>query len=118
MIKEIVGLLEEATSLPVSPEYIKGKRDCIVYNYYTATDDGAVSSYRLEIKVITNKYEAGQLVKDTVVKTLVTVGDEPLTNTILSCNVNGGGSLRDSATEQYQQIIYFDVITRSIKYER
>lgn len=117
MNKEIVKILKQATNLPVqafdltpTTEEING----VVYKLIQTNDNGAVAQWRLEVRLITSNLRESEILKSNILKALVTTGDEQKSENILTCQLNGGGSLKDYNTNTVHNIMYFDLITRSV----
>ena len=117
MIEQVITILSKATELPIKPHFTGEIENCIIYTT-SCGDDGAVARHRLELRLITSTYAEAEEYKKTILSTLITTGDDSLTDDILSCTLNGGGSLYDGGTKTYHTLMYFDVITRSVKYEQ
>lgn len=113
MITDIITALDDATSLPIKPLYTDTIENCIVYNYYPTSDDGAVQQARLELRLITNTMANGELYRIKILQALVPIGDNTNIDGIYKCVLNGGGSLYEGSTNTFHTLLYFDIITRS-----
>lgn len=118
MLTKVINTLEVATKLPVEPFETDEIKDCILYKYYPVSDDGAVAQHTIEIRLITNTIERAEIYKKQIIKALVSVGDDEKIEGILSCELNGGGSLKEYGTNTIHSLMYFNLTTRSDNYEQ
>ena len=107
-MKEILDLLENATSINPIPLYIKTVQNSIVYKYYQVS----TFRYKLEVRVIGLSYADAERIAAAAVKALNDRGDNNQIPTISSIVLNGGGELVDYQTNTYQRLLYFDVVTK------
>lgn len=107
----IIKTLQEVTKLPVKPFGIDSLDECIIVSPVPQTDDGAVKTWRLELRLITKTLENAEKIKPLILSALVTKGDEPKLN-YLSCFQNGGGSLKDP-NGTVHSIMYFYITQKS-----
>lgn len=113
MLKEIISTVETATSLTAYPLKTVFKDDCIVYTYSPISDDGAVARHRIELRIITKTIDKSEVYRKQIISALVPSADNMKINGMYSCQLNGGGQLRDAGTETIHTILYFDYITKS-----
>lgn len=111
-MEQVIQALTTALSVPVVPLSANNVDDCVIYRFYSTLDNGAVKQIRLELRLNTHTIAASEDIKKTICQTLVTVGDEGK-NGYNSCQVNGGGQLRDEETGLITTIMYFTIITKS-----
>lgn len=113
MIKKIKQILTSATGLDVKPFETKSIEDCICYVWYMTDDDGAKARHKLELRLITTTYEQAEVNKKKIIEALVNTGDNMTIEGIYNCDLNGGGQLREYATNTIHTLLYFDIITKS-----
>ena len=113
MITNIITAWETATGLSVKPFYTTSKSDCIVYNWYSLADDGAVANKKLELRLITSTYANAESKRKKIIECLVPTGDNIKINGLFECVLNGGGSLYDFDTKTVHTLLYFNCITGS-----
>lgn len=110
----LLGAVKDTTGVnpvPFLTDSYESQLPAITYSFYRTQDTGAVSQYRFLVRTHAKTYEQAIELADKVNNALVTVGD----NTKFDCVIagNGGGSLLDTTAKIPQQILYFDVLTRS-----
>ena len=108
VIKELINLLSKYDLKP----YPDTRAEGISYSYFPVTNDGTVEIGQFEL-TIANKnlikcYEA----KDEINDILITLGDEQLTNNILSITQSGGGYYRDNDLNIYKLQVNYAVTYR------
>lgn len=118
MIAELIELLRAKTKY----KYIFNKHDkledCVVYSCNDAYNDNIKKSARLTLNIITtgikeNSILKAEKMKNTINSVILTLGDEPLTNTILSITQNGGGQIPNEVTDTLHTILYYDIIYKA-----
>lgn len=72
--------------------------NCIVYNFIPITDDGIKGQARLDVTSISQSYDIAQIMLDRIKHLLITIANNNLTNSILTVEQSGGGSLKDGNT--------------------
>lgn len=86
---------------------------CITYTDNPISDDGILKVNRLEIRAIDNDYDHLQEIIKTVSGLLVMYEDEPQyvfqDENIMSCTLNGGGSIEDVNNNIYEKFIYLNI---------
>ncbi|MCI1959698.1 MAG: hypothetical protein LKJ25_08775 [Clostridia bacterium] len=111
ILDELVTLLNE-TGYKIYPFGSTKIENCIVYNFVPLTSDGIKEQNRLEITVISKNMETGLTMLADIKEKLLTFGDEPKTDNILSINLNGGGSLENLETNTFHFKAFFVVTSR------
>ncbi len=118
MIEEIITYLRKKTPYKFyfSETDIKNV-PCIVYEFLTTQNDGLKSHSILKLHIMTkgvneNSIKNGQKIKLEIDSALLTRGDTPLTNNILSVEQNGGGIIPDKQANVLHTLAYYDVIHR------
>jgi transcriptional regulator with XRE-family HTH domain len=79
----------------------------------TSQDDGIKQVSRVKLTTVCDTEAQWATASERIRELLITKDDRPLTNTILSIAVNGGGSVFDSDREKYHKIIFLNITTRS-----
>ena len=111
LLEQLLKTVKDATS--VSPEAFQtdtvGDR-AITYSFYRASDNGAVSQWRLQLRFFGTSMRDVVELESLATDALVTVGDDRSYECSISSN--GGGAMIDTDTNTPQLICYYDVITR------
>ena len=113
MIVKIIEDIKSATGLDVYAEKSTYKKDCIVYSLTKSYDSGAVSTYQLTIKILTDSIQKAYETQHIIDDLLITKGDTQKYDEITECVQNGGGTVWDSELQLYQQVVYYEYITKS-----
>lgn len=118
MIAELITLLRKKTKYKYCLGGTDKIEDCVVYGYNDVYNDNIKKSARLTFNIITkglteNSAIKAEEMKNKINSVILTFGDEPLTNKILSVVQNGGGQLENSETQTLHTIIYYDVIYKA-----
>ena len=87
--------------------------DSVNYVLIPESSDGIKEQYRLEITVIAFDFITGMKMLDDVKKALITVGDTPKTDVILSIALNGGGNLVNYETHTHHLKAYFNILAKA-----
>lgn len=119
IIEQIVSLLQADAALQA---LINGKiypfsvpleaLPAIVYTFTPSIDDGIKEQNKLEIRIITRDYQQGLAIDSAVRRILLTIGDKPLNNSILSASLNGGGTLQDTASGLIHMFTFYNLLNR------
>lgn len=112
MLPTIIKAIEGVVDIPVRPYGIDNIEEAICYTYDPQTDDGAVATARLEIRIITRDIAKAERLRKSIISALVTVADNPK-NGYNSCRLNGGGNLWDDEIKMTHTILYFNIIMKS-----
>lgn len=113
MLKQILQKLKSATGLPVYPLVTTKIEDCIVYTHAVTHDNGAISSQRLELRIISFNMGDAEKHRKEIIRAIVPAGDNSPMEGLYACELNGGGTLKDEGTKTIHTILYFDLIVRS-----
>ena len=113
ILTAIINTLGDALSIPIKPFDTDKIEDCVVYRFYPATDNGAVQTNRLQLRIITKTLKKAEQYKDDVKQSLLAIGDNNKIKGINSIILNGGGTLKDYETNTVQIIMYFDIVSKS-----
>lgn len=111
-MENVIQALTNALNIPVLPLESSSKDECAVYRFYTAIDTGAVQQIRFELRLNTKSLMRAEELKKIVSATLLTIGDQEKLG-YNSCQLNGGGQLKDIETDMIQTIMYFTIIKKS-----
>lgn len=111
LLEQLLNAVKDATS--VSPEAFQtdtvGDR-AITYQFYRASDNGAVAQWRLQLRFFGTSMRDVMSLESLATDALVTAGDG--TNFDCSISSNGGGAMLDTDTNTPQSIVYYDVICK------
>ena len=111
-MKQIIKELTDILSVPVLPFETPKIQDCVCYKYYMERNTGAVEQYRLELRIITKTVTSAEDIKQKILQALVTVADNEKLG-YKSCELNGGGALKDADTNTIHTLLYFDIVKKS-----
>lgn len=111
ILDEILSILKPLgyNIYPFGTEKIE---NCIIYNLIPISSNKIIEENRLEITVISLDMETGLKIVEKIKQELITLGDKPLTNNILTINLNGGGSLENLETNTFHFKAFFNVKSR------
>lgn len=101
MMQEIIELLLADTELEM---LLGGKKiypfgvgstleECILYEFYTSTDNGIKAIDVLKVKVVANTLDKALAIQESIKGIILTLGDAPLTLKVLKVEQNGGSSM-------------------------
>lgn len=85
----------------------------IMYEVAPISNDGTKEVSRVQLTTVCDTEAQWDAAYKRICKLLITRDDRPLTNTILSVSVNGGGSLYDDGRKKYHKIVYLNITARS-----
>lgn len=83
-------------------------RKQIIFNVIPISSDGIKNLDRLEITIIAFKMDDIELITKRLNNILLTIGDEPKEK-IKECALNGGGLLRNHATNTFHKKLYYNM---------
>lgn len=112
MLENIVKLLSGLVDVPVRPYGIDVMDEAVCYSLTPISDDGAVATARLELRLITRTVAKAEELKKLINSALVTIADNPK-NGYNACYLNGGGNLWDDNTKLSHMILYYYITTKS-----
>lgn len=112
MIQQIIKELNEALTVPLLPYETNKIQDCVCYKYHCTGDNGAVAQYRLDLRIITKTIASAEDIRNVILQALITIGDNEKLG-YKSCELNGGGTLKDAETATIHTLLYFDIVTKS-----
>ena len=111
-MRELIAKLKSALDCPLYCQRTDDTGECVIYDFHTFGQQNGVQRVRLQITIIAGTM-AKTLEREEIIKsTILTLGDEPLSNDILQCVLNGGGNLYDDARQMHHHILYFEMIKR------
>lgn len=108
--KRLVELIGENNIYPIQTEYLG---DCVIYDAYTTSHNKIIQETRFQVTIVASKLSTTLAIEQEIEKLMLTLGDTPLSNTILQVEANGGGSLYDNNRRKNHRIIYFNILSRS-----
>lgn len=86
--------------------------DCIVYSFTPLISDGVTAQSRIEVDCYSSDYTKSYEILKTIEKLMVTVGDDPRTENILSIEKNGGGYVFDKNVKYHMFKAIFSIKER------
>ncbi len=111
-MKELITKLNSVLDCPLYCQRTDDMGECVIYDFHTFAQQDGVQRVRLQITIIAGTM-AKALEREEIIKsTILTFGDEPLSNDILQVALNGGGNIYDDARQMHHHILYFDIIKR------
>ena len=85
--------------------------ECVIYDVTTLSYDKLKRSVRVKLTIVTEKSDTrAQEIEQMLDEALVTFGDNPLTETVTSCERNSGGWMSDN--DRFIRIAYYQVTIR------
>ena len=111
MLSHIIGVLKEATNLPVVPFATEDIETCIVYEYETSSDSGVVSIDKLTVRIIAFSIGEALRIEKQIKKALLTKGDA--TGRIKHIELNGGGLLEEKASKTFHKLGFYYITYKS-----
>lgn len=123
MVSEIVSILSNDTALRaligstvgdtrIYPLRSLNNDSCIVYKNFPVSDNGVKVEERMEIEIINSTYAKVLEIEERVKGLLLTIGDTPLTDTILEVELNGGGLVYNYETNKVYRTLFLDILYR------
>jgi len=113
VLENVIGLINSATGLEVKALDTDNANDCIVYQYYTVSDNGAVAQVKLQLRIIAHSLNDVLSYEKQIKNVLLCAGDISKVEGVKSIELNGGGTLKDYETNTIQNILYFIITKRS-----
>ena len=87
-----------------------GGGDAVVYDLTTISYDKLGRKMRVKATIISDTMEHALDIENKLDEALITFGDKPLTETVLSCSHNGGGWMNDG--DRHIRIAYYETTIR------
>lgn len=85
--------------------------ECVIYDATTISYDKLKRVVRVKLTIVSEKSDArAQEIEAKLDEALVTFGDNPLTETVTSCERNSGGWMSDNG--RYIRIAYYQITIR------
>ena len=123
MVSEIISILSNDTTLRaligstitdtrIYPLKTMNNYDCIVYKNFPVSDNGVKVQERMEINIIASTYKKALDIAERVNELLLTIGDTPLTSTVLEVELNGGGINYKLETDKVHRTLFLDILYR------
>ena len=98
-------------AIPIEPFSAELCKNGIVYTFTPLTDNNLVRTDKLEIHIFSDSLSTAWTIDKEVRNTLLTTGDEPLAVGIHQVEINGGGTLEDTATGTIHVITYYYIVS-------
>ena len=111
-MKELTRIMAAAIDCPLTANRTQHMGECAVYDAYSTGWDGIKRSLMLKVNIFAFTMERALELQEKLERALVTFGDRPLTENILSCRQNGGGWIMDG--ERHCRITYFELTIKDI----
>lgn len=110
-LKSLLGATSSDTKIyPYSTDITGG---AIVYILSPVSDEDALRTDKLEIRVISNDLGKAHTIDNRVRAIMKTIGDTSNGN-MLKVLINGGGSLEDLKTETYHILTYYYITQKGV----
>ena len=100
----------------IEPKPSKNQTNHIMFEEVTTRDDGVTQNVRIQLTTVCDTEEQYGQIYDRISEDLLTPDDRPLSNRIRKCEINGGGSMYDSARDKYHKVMYLNIVARSRKH--
>lgn len=114
MVANIVKILKEVTSLNIYPVASpNAKEECIVYKYYTISDNGAKEQVRFEIRIIAKSLSKVEDLDKKIRQAFFKVGAGSKIPKATNIEIYGGGLLEDYNSNMKHKIIKFLITKKS-----
>lgn len=84
--------------------------ECVIYDVTTLSYDKLKRSVRVKASIVADTMERALEIENQLDEALVTLGDNPLTDTVLSCTHTGGGWMNDG--DRHIRIAYYEATIR------
>lgn len=107
----IVEIMTQAVTCPVIANENDELGEYCVYSYETTYYNGARRDVRLKVSIFADTMARGVELETALDQALVTLGEDPLTDTCTRCVRNGGGWLIDG--DRHIRIAYYDLTLRA-----
>lgn len=107
-IEELLSIL---SAYDLEPYPLIMKRG-VCYAYIPLTNDGLTEQAQFEVTIVYDKLIDCFITKSEIDKLLITVGDNRLTNAIVSCTQSGGGQYYDDDLKVYKLQVNYAVVAR------
>lgn len=123
VLVELITILKNSTALSAllgsTSENIKIMpmpliTDGVGYNFIPLISDGAVQQSQFELTIINVDLVKCYEIKEQIDKLLITIGNDNLTNTILTCSQNGGGQSYDGELKMFKLYANYTIKERMI----
>lgn len=108
----VIEIMQQALDCELTANRGKKLGECAVYDYYSTSWDGIKRGIMLKVSIFADTMQRALELQTALERALVTVGDMPLTENVLSCRQNGGGWLMDG--DRHCRISYFELTIKDI----
>ena len=110
-MKSIIEIMKSALPCPVYANETDSMKECVTYDFNTSIFNGARKTARMKVHLRSRSMERGLELEGILDAAIVKVGEKPLSQTVTSCERNGGGWLQDG--DWHVRIAYYDIIMRA-----
>lgn len=110
-MKSLIKLMRTAIApIPLDANKTEHLSDVVVYDLTTLSYDKLKRSVRVKTSIVADTMERALEIENQLDEALVTLGDNPLTDTVLSCTHTGGGWMNDG--DRHIRIAYYEATIR------
>ena len=110
-MKSLIKLMRTAIApIPLDANKTEHLSDVVVYDLTTLSYDKLKRSVRVKASIVADTMERALEIENQLDEALVTLGDNPLTDTVLSCAHTGGGWMNDG--DRHIRIAYYEATIR------
>ena len=110
-MKSLIKLMRTAIApIPLDANKTEHLSDVVVYDLTTLSYDKLKRSVRVKASIVADTMEHALEIENQLDEALVTLGDNPLTDTVLSCTHTGGGWMNDG--DRHIRIAYYEATIR------
>ena len=109
-MQSMIDIIAQACPCELTANRGTSLRECAVYDYYSTSWDGVKRGIMLKISVFAATMQRAAEIQSAIECAIVTAGDNPLTQTVLTCRQNGGGWLIDG--DRHCRISYFEIVIK------
>lgn len=110
-MNSVISIMKNALPCPVYANRTRDLGECCVYDWNTTSFNGTRRTVRMKTQIFAATAERGLELQDMLDRALVPIGDKHLSNTVTSCERNGGGWLNDG--DRHVRIAYYDITLRA-----
>lgn len=115
-MESVIKIMESALDCELTANQGTNLGECAVYDWYTTSWDGVKRGIMLKVSIFAFSMARALQLQMRLERALVTVGDNTLTETALTCRQNGGGWLTDG--NRHCRIAYFELTIKDINTTR
>lgn len=105
--------MREALPCPLIANRTDYGGECVIYDVNTISYDKIKRQARVKATIVADTMARGLKLEAMLDEALVTLGDNPLTETVTTCARNGGGWLEDG--DRHIRIAYYEMTIKRRK---